>query len=74
MAIHADAVRGARNDQPAGILRIDRAAHDLMGSSEAAFYQAALLLRTAFSAAAAGADIENRLGQRLIGILADQAG
>lgn len=43
---------------PGGRLRVDRAAYDLMGSSEAAFFQAGRLLRAAF----AGAPLAQRLG------------
>jgi hypothetical protein len=59
---------------PAGTLRIDRAGYDLMGSSEAAFFQAASLLRSAFSAMAAGDDVEARLTSRLSTMAADQTG
>ena len=43
---------------PPGVLRIDRAGHDLMGSSEAAFDLAARMLRVALSAGLAGEDVE----------------
>jgi hypothetical protein len=59
---------------PSGTLRIDRAGHDLMGSSEAAFYQAAILLRAAFSASLHGADLAERLVQRLDETPADSFG
>jgi hypothetical protein len=59
---------------PAGTLRVDRAAYDLMGSSEAAFYQAGLLLRAAFSATIAGIDVADHLARRFGQIPAEQAG
>ena len=59
---------------PSGTLRVDRAGHDLMGSSEAAFYQAAVLLRAAFSASLHGTDLAERLVQRLDEIPADSFG
>jgi hypothetical protein len=46
---------------PGGLLHVDRAGHDLMGSSEAAFQQAATLLRCAFSATISGADVQKSL-------------
>jgi hypothetical protein len=45
-----------------------------MGSSEAAFYQAAILLRAAFSASLHGADLAERLVQRLAETPADSFG
>jgi hypothetical protein len=42
----------------AGVLRIDRAGHDLMGSSEAAFDLAARVLRAALSARLNGTDLD----------------
>jgi hypothetical protein len=64
------AVRGltanpAQDPLPPGLLRVDRAGHDVMGSSEAAFEQAAALLRGAFSATVTGADVRGRLGAGL---------
>jgi hypothetical protein len=59
---------------PGGTLRVDRAGHDLMGSSEAAFYQAAVLLRAAFSASLHGTDVAERLVQRLDETPADSFG
>jgi hypothetical protein len=59
---------------PAGTLRVDRAGYDLMGSSEAAFFQAAKLLRSAFSATATRDDVVARLTKRLTDMSADQAG
>jgi hypothetical protein len=64
----------ALDQLPAGTLRIDRAGYDLMGSSEAAFFQAASLLRSAFSAMAASDDVAARLTSRLTTMAADQAG
>ena len=62
----AAALRGVRKDAPEfplpdGLLRVDRAAHDLMGSSEVAFEQAARLLRIAFWATIAGSEIDTAL-------------
>ena len=62
----AAALRGVRKDAPEfplpdGLLRVDRAAHDLMGSSEVAFEQAARLLRIAFWATAEGSDVDTAL-------------
>ena len=59
----AAALRGLRRDAsefplPDGRLRVDRAGHDLMSSSEVAFEQAARLLRIAFWA---GSDAERAL-------------
>lgn len=54
---------------PGGRLRVDRAAYDLMGSSEAAFFQAARLLR----AALAGDEPEARVARRLSELDADRA-
>jgi hypothetical protein len=64
----------AQDPLPAGTLRVDRAAYDLAGSSEAAFYQAGLLLRGAFSATIAGADVAEHLARRFRQIPSDQAG
>jgi hypothetical protein len=64
----------AEDPLPAGTLRVDRAAHDLMGSSEAAFYQAGRLLRAAFSATIAGIDVADHLARRFGDIPAEQAG
>jgi hypothetical protein len=43
---------------PAGVVRIDRAGHDLMGSSDAAFGLAARVLRGALAARLTGGDLE----------------
>jgi hypothetical protein len=59
---------------PAGTLRIDRAGYDLMGSSEAAFFQVASLLRSAFSAMAAGRIVAARLTARVNSMPVDEAG
>ncbi len=56
-----------------GRLRIDRAAYDVMGSSEAAFFQAARLLRASFSAVVAGDDSGARVVQCLSGMSSDRA-
>jgi hypothetical protein len=58
---------------PGGRLRVDRAAYDLMGSSEAAFFQAGRLLRAALSAAITGDDVQGRLAQRLSEMASDRA-
>jgi hypothetical protein len=44
---------------PAGVLRVDRAGHDLMGSSDEAFGLAARVLRAALAATLAGGDLES---------------
>jgi hypothetical protein len=64
----------AQDPLPAGTLRIDRAGYDLIGSSEAAFFQVASLLRSAFSAMAAGDDVAARLTDRLTHMPVHQAG
>jgi hypothetical protein len=46
---------------PPGLLQVDRAGHDVMGSSETAFEQAAVLLRCAFSATIRGADVNDEV-------------
>jgi hypothetical protein len=43
---------------PAGVVRVDRAGHDLMGSSDAAFGLAAQVLRGALAARLSGGDLE----------------
>lgn len=43
---------------PGGVLRVDRAGYDLMGSSESAFNQAGRLLRHVLAAKIQGADVE----------------
>ena len=48
---------------PKGRLRVDRAGHDLMDSSEIAFEQAARLLRIALWATQNGADVERELNE-----------
>jgi hypothetical protein len=62
----AAAMNGLKQDSsafplPAGRLRVDRAGHDLLGSSEAAFEQAARLLRVAFWATQNGSDVDGAL-------------
>jgi hypothetical protein len=59
---------------PSGTLRVDRAGYDLMGSSEAAFFQAGVLLRAAFSAMATGDDVAARLAERLSTMPVDATG
>jgi hypothetical protein len=74
-SVLAGITAGSADDPlPAGTLRVDRAAHDLMGSSEAAFYQAGLLLRAAFSATITGTDVAGHLARRFGNIPAEQAG
>jgi hypothetical protein len=65
------AVEQIGNGMPPGIVRVDRAGYDLMGSSVAAFYQAAMLLRTAMAATLAGDDVEVSVARRLAEIPAD---
>jgi hypothetical protein len=50
---------------PMGLIRVDRAGHDLMGSSETAFLQTAQLLRCAFAVTVAGGDINASLRSTL---------
>ena len=50
---------------PAGALRVDRAAYDLMGSSDSAFQQAGALLRQVLAAMVDGVDVEASVRQAL---------
>jgi hypothetical protein len=73
-AVLAGLKESAQDPLPAGTMRIDRAGYDLMGSSEAAFFQVASLLRSAFSAMASGNDVAARLTGRLNSMPSQQAG
>jgi hypothetical protein len=64
-ALNGLAENGAAAPLPAGLLRVDRAGHDLMGSSQEAFYQVARLLRAAFAATISGQDIASSLRSML---------
>jgi hypothetical protein len=64
-ALRGLTVHPSANPLPPGLLRVDRAGHDVMGSSEAAFEQVAVLLRCAFSATVMDADVRERLGDLL---------
>jgi hypothetical protein len=55
----------ARSPLPGGVLRVDRAGYDLMGSSESAFNQAGRLLRHALVAMIQGVDLEARVREAI---------